>query len=144
MDCSPVRIMSSMPDPITLACLSPICQTEGLRLLRGFHPSAGGPQTLAWPHTPESLQKEEDFCTNFYLCLKGMRDCSFISLLSYCKCVSVCSFGFCNGEETYLVAVVGTQGWGLLPIKLLLPQLGTQSTKLQPTEGSLESSLSCD
>lgn len=134
----------STPNPITSACLSLICQTEGLRLLRGFHPSAGGPQTPAWPHTPESLQKEEEwmrlwvtrFLYQFLSLFKTKKcDCSFIFLLSYCKRVCLCM---------YLVAVVGTQGWGMLPIKLLRPRLGSQSTRLQPTEGSLESSLSCD
>ncbi|KAG9269514.1 hypothetical protein AMEX_G16559, partial [Astyanax mexicanus] len=41
---------------LTWACLLQSCRTEGLRPLLDFRPSAGEPQTLAWPRSAENLQ----------------------------------------------------------------------------------------
>lgn len=92
-----------------------------------------------------SDKKKIDLCTNFYLCWKNKCVTAFSFFHFFTTgSTSVCSFGCCSGGRVYLVAVVGIPGWEMLPIKLLPPQLGSQSTRLQPTEGCLESSLSCD
>lgn len=49
-----------------------------------------------------------------------------------------------SGQERYLGAVVDNLGWGMLSVELLLLLQGSRSTRPRPTEGSLESALSCD
>lgn len=138
----------------TLACLWRICRTEGLRLWSGFRPWAGGPRTPAWPRTPESLQEEVEGHLPFpYQFLPHTKNTNiknniFVTLIckcsctpSYCKSVQVY---VCSGQEQYLVAVVGSPGWEMLPGELLLLLPGSRPTKPRPTEGSLESSLCCN